>query len=435
MNVPKTIPEEFLQFVWENGIFHKNDLQTADGRSLKIISTGKRNTDSGPDFFNARIQIDETVWAGNVEIHRKASDWKKHNHHEDKSYDNVILHVVEEFDEQVLRTNGQKVPVFVFQYADQYKMNYRKLLDAQTWIACENYFHKVDPVVLHLGFNRLMVDRLESKTADIVEKLTKNNNNWNETFYQILARAFGFKVNAVPFELLAKAVPLKLLGKHRNSVFQLEAMLFGASGLLNEQLIGDDYFLKLRDEFSFLYNKYKLAPIESHLWKFMRLRPANFPTVRISQLAALVHRSHHLFSQITETASLEELRKLFRVKASGYWNSHFRFNRDTPKHLQRELGDEAINTLIINVVVPFLFVYGEQQNRDHLKNRALEFLEQLPAENNSIIKNWQKLGVEARSAFDSQALLQLKNRFCEKKKCLNCQIGNKLVKTIPEPGI
>lgn len=397
---------------------------------VEIISTGKRNSDSGPDFFNARIKIDGTIWVGNVEIHRLASDWERHNHNSDAAYNNVILHVCEIADKAVFRSNGEEIPAMVLRYPTALKTNYQKLLDAKTWIACQSQFHKIDPIVLQLGFNRLMIERLEDKTSGILARLGQNNNNWNETFYQELARMFGFKVNSVPFELLAKVTPEAILAKHKNSLFQLEALLFGNSGMLNNQLLGDDYFMELRNEYSFLYQKYKLKPIESHLWKFMRLRPGNFPTIRISQFAALIFKSNGLFSKIMSIEHLNELQELFRIEASQYWNSHFSFNKTSTQKSVKELGLNSINTLIINVVIPFLFVYGETQNKEPLKNRALGFLEQLPAEANSIIGKWHELGVESRSAFETQALLQLKNRYCEPKKCLNCHIGVKLVKVV-----
>jgi len=432
MNAPKIISEEFLQYIWENKLSFTETLKTTSNEDLEILHVGTRNTDSGPDFFNARIKIDNTIWVGNIEIHKNSGDWEKHNHHDDKAYENVILHVVENFDKEISRQNGETIPTLQLNYPKHLQTNYQNLLDAKTWIACQNQFHKIDPVILQLGFNRLMVERLENKTGDILVRLTQNNNDWNETFYQMLARMFGFKVNAIPFELLAKSLPLQVLAKHKNSLFQLEALLFGNSGLLNEQLIGDEYYLKLRDEYSFLYKKYGLKGIESHLWKFMRLRPGNFPTVRISQFAALIHHSHGLFSQIIEIEKLEILRELFQVNASEYWNSHYRFNKNSKQNTVKELGETSVNTLIINVVIPFLFVFGEKQNKNYLKNRALDFLEQLPAESNTIISKWEELGLKSRSAFETQALLELKNNYCEKKKCLNCQIGVKLVKTIPD---
>ena len=421
------MPEELLHYIWENRLYHTERLNTTAGEQLVIIDPGKRNSNAGPDFFNAKVKIGDTVWAGNVEIHCKGSDWNKHKHQRDKAYDNVVLHVVEEADEDISRTNGEKIPTLILDYPKHLAENYRHLLDAKTWIPCEDRFHRIDPIVLQLGFNRLMIERLEYKTEEIVSRLEQNNNDWNETFYQMLARMFGFKVNAMPFELLAKSLPVGILSKHRNNLFQLEALLFGNAGLLNRQLLGDDYFLQLREEYSFLYKKYKLKPIEGHLWKFLRLRPVNFPTVRIAQLAALIQGKEALFSKILEAKNIEAVLQLFKVKASDYWNTHYNFNKSSKRETEKVLGYTSSQILIINVVVPFLFVFGDKQNLQHLKNRALEFLEKLPAENNSIVKKWSDLGIKARSSFESQALLQLKNRYCDQKKCLNCQIGVKLV--------
>jgi hypothetical protein len=429
---PKTVPEEFLHFIWENRLFFTKNLLTTSGESVEVISTGRRNTNSGPDFFNAKIQTDDTLWAGNVEIHKKASDWEKHHHSNDKAYENVILHVVETADKQIFRENKTEIATLELKWPEHLSCNYRKLLDAKTWIACSDQLHRIDPIMLQLGFNRLMIERLEEKTEGITVRLEQNLQNWNETFYQVLARMFGFKTNSEPFELLAKTVPAHVLSKHKNNLFQLEALLFGASGLLHDELFGDNYFMDLRKEFSFLHKKYRLKQVESHLWKFMRMHPVNFPTIRISQMAALVHRSHGLFSAILDCHHTEEVKSLFRVKASEYWDSHYRFNKPSTKINCKDLGEDSIHTIIMNVVVPFLFVYGEKQNKQHLKNLALDFLENLPAENNSIIRRWEKTGITARSAFESQALLQLKTRHCDKKKCLNCVIGNKLVKLIPE---
>ena len=422
------MPEELLQFIWENRLFETENLFTTGGLPVEIIDTGRRNSNAGPDFFNARIKIDDTIWVGNVEVHRTSGDWNRHNHQNDAAYNNVILHVVGSADSAVFRQNGEEIPELVLKFPDYLIENYQTLITSKSWIPCSEKFHKIDPFVLQMGFNRLMIERLEDKTTEILTRLKQNNNDWNETFYQELARSFGFKVNSLPFEMLAKSLPLNILAKHKNSLFQTEALLFGSSGLLNEQLLGDDYFLSLRNEYSFLYKKYNLKPIESHLWKFLRLRPVNFPTIRISQFAALVCQSKSLFSKITETPDLEGLQTLFKVKASDYWNAHFNFNKHSKQIVSKEIGIDSVNILIINVVVPFLFVYGEIQGKEYLKNRSLEFLEKLPAENNSVIEKWEKLGVVARSAFESQALLQLKNRYCENKKCLNCHIGVKLVK-------
>ena len=421
--------EEFLQFIWEHGLFNRNNLKTTDGKKVEIITTGQPNFDSGPDFFNAKIRIEETTWAGNIEIHQKSSHWYRHRHNTDAAYDNVILHVVELNDSPVL-IKSQTLPTLEIRYPLEILENYELLLKSQRWIACEERLPEVDPFILRFWFSSLMIERLEAKTSDILAILEQNKNNWNDTFYQLLARNFGMKTNALPFEMLAKSLSLQLLSKHKNDLFQIEALLFGQSGLLNETLLGDDYFLSLRKEYSYLYKKYSLSGIESHLWKFMRLRPINFPTIRIAQLAMLIHHSSALFSRILETENLEDLRKLFDVSASGYWNTHYNFNKISKDDHQKKLGETAFNNLLINTIVPMLFVYGDQHMDDAMKDRALLLLEKLAPESNQIIRKWNKLGIDSRSAFETQALLQLKNRYCEPKKCLNCQLGAKIITSV-----
>lgn len=421
--------EEFLQFIWKHGLFTKNNLKTTDGRTLEIIATGQTNSDSGPDFFNARVRIGDTVWAGNVEIHQQSSHWYQHAHDTDAAYENVILHVVEQHDRPVTVKNHQ-LPTLEISYPDEILGNYEQLLRSQKWIACQEQLPEHDPFVLRFWFSSLMIERLQSKTSDLLNILQQNQNNWNESFYRLLARNFGMKTNALPFEMLARSLPLQVLSKHKNNLFQIEALLFGQAGLLNETLLGDDYFLSLRKEYSYLYKKYNLSGIELHLWKFMRLRPINFPTVRIAQLAMLIHHSSALFSRILETKDLDELRKLFEVSASEYWDTHYRFNKISDENRPKVLGKTAFDNLVINTVVPMLFVWGEQHLDQAMKDRALNWLEKLAPESNQIIRKWNELGVESCSAFETQALLQLKNNYCEPKKCLNCQLGAKIITTV-----
>ncbi|HAH23147.1 MAG TPA: DUF2851 domain-containing protein [Prolixibacteraceae bacterium] len=429
----KQMKEDFLQFIWKHGLYLKDKLETTDGEALEIISAGQSNQDSGPDFFNARVRMGQTSWAGNIEIHQKSSHWYQHRHDSDAAYDNVILHVVEVHDKTVQVKNHQ-LPTLVLGYRDEILNNYENLLKSKHWIACQERLAEVDPFILRFWFSSLMIERLESKTGEIVKLLDQNKNNWNETFYQLLARNFGMKTNALPFELLAKSLPLNILSKHKNDLFQTEALLFGQSGLLNETLLGDDYFLSLRKEYSFMYKKYGLSGIESHLWKFMRLRPINFPTVRIAQLAQLIHHSSALFSQILETEDIDELRKLFKVTASGYWDTHYRFNKPSEENRPKVLGETAFNNLVINTIVPLLFVYGDQHMDQGMKDRALLLLEKLEAEENQIIRKWREAGIESRTAFETQALLQLKNNYCDQKRCLNCQLGAKIITTVNHFG-
>ena len=421
--------EEFLQFIWEHGLFNKTDLKTIDGKPLEIISTGKQNTDSGPDFFNARIRIGETIWAGNIEIHQKSSHWYQHRHNTDAAYDNVILHVVELHDQPV-QVKNHELPTLEISYPPAILENFEQLLKSERWIACEEKLLEVDPFILRFWFSALMIERLQSKTNDILDLLQQNKNNWNETFYQLLSRNFGMKTNALPFELLAKSLSLNILSKHKNDLFQIEALLFGQAGLLNETLLGDDYFLSLRKEYSYLYLKYGLSGMESHIWKFMRLRPINFPTIRIAQMAMLIHHSTALFSRILETENIEELRKLFDVAASGYWDTHYRFNKISEENRQKILGETAFNNLVINTIVPLLFVYGDQHLDQAMKDRALQLLEKLAPESNQITRKWNELGIDSRSAFETQALIQLKNSYCENKKCLHCQLGAKIITSV-----
>lgn len=425
--------EEFLQFIWKHGLFIKENLKTTDGRSVEIISNGQANLDSGPDFFNARIRIENTIWAGNVEVHQKSSHWYRHKHNLDAAYENVILHVVELYDSPVL-VKSQAIPTLEMVYPAEILDNFEKLLSSEKWIACEEKLAEYDPFIIRFWFSALMIERLESKIDDILNVLKQNDNNWNETFYQLLSQNFGMKTNALPFELLAKSLPLNLLSKHKNNLFQIEALLFGQSGLLNETLLGDDYFLSLRNEYSYLYKKYGLSGIESHLWKFMRLRPINFPTIRIAQLAMLIHHSSALFSRILETEDLEELRKLFNISASEYWNTHYSFNKLSKDNHSKTLGETAFNNLVINTIVPILFVYGDQHLDQAMKDRALFMLEKLSPESNEIIRKWNELGIESNSAFETQALLQLKNKYCAYKKCLNCQLGAKIITSVNHSG-
>lgn len=421
--------EDFLHFIWEHGLFNKTNLKTIDGEPLEIISLGMPNTDSGPDFFNARIRIGETTWAGNIEIHQKSSFWQQHHHETDAAYNNVILHVVEVHD-KIVTIKDHVLPTLEISYSPAILENFEQLLKSKRWVACEEKLRLVDPFILRFWYTSLMIERLQAKTGTILELLQHNKNNWNETFYQLLARNFGMKTNALPFDLLAKSLPLNILSKHKNDLFQTEALLFGQSGLLNEALLGDDYYLALRNEYSFLYKKYGLTGIEAHLWKFMRLRPVNFPTIRIAQLAMLIHHSSALFSRILEIETLDELKSLFDVSTSGYWNTHYRFNKASDENRPKKLGETAFQNLVINTIVPMLFVYGDQHLDQAMKDRALLYLEKLPPESNHIIQKWNELGIDSQSAFETQALIQLKNCYCEIKKCLHCQLGAKIITSV-----
>ncbi len=420
--------EELLHHLWKFRLFNQLGLLTITNEHIEILNVGEHNHDAGPDFFNSKIKIADTLWAGNVEVHIHASDWKKHAHQHDKSYDNIILHVVYHADEQIYRASGEAIPTLEIasRIASFYYQNYLKFKLSTDWIPCEKQIRMVPAIVLNATLDRLLVERLEEKSTVISRMLNVNKMNWEETFYQVLARNFGFKTNALPFELLAKSLPLLVLGKQKSSLLQIEALLFGQAGFLEEHF-QDRYPQQLQNEYVFLKQKFKLHPIENHLWKFLRLRPVNFPTVRIAQFAKLIYDSVHLFSKIMEAEELITLKQLLNMEVSDYWKSHYLFDK-TSAIRAKKLGDDSIQNLIINTIVPFLFVYGKARGEEIYVERALRLLEELEGENNSVINNWKSLNVPTERAYATQALLQLKNKYCDEKKCLHCSIGNYLLK-------
>jgi hypothetical protein len=421
------VPEKFLHYLWKYRLFDEEKLHSSDDEKIQVLDLGMPNNDAGPDFQNAKIKIGNTLWVGNVEIHVKSSDWYHHGHDRDKSYDNVILQVVLHDDKKVMRTTGEVVPTTEIKFPDYLLKNYRHLLENEAWIACENELNKVDPFVIDFWLSKLTIERLENKSEAIKKEMHLNQNNWEVSFYHKLARNFGFKVNSEPFELLAKSLPLKIISKHKDDLFQLEALFFGQAGFLNQKVLHDEYHQKLFEEYRYLKKKWQLKPLEKHLWKFSRLRPGNFPTVRIAQFCALINKSKRLFSLILDKRNFNELSALFEVKPSVYWQTHYRFLKESRKK-EYKLGKNAFNILVINTIVPFLFVYGQQQNKQEYKERALDFLLKLPPEKNAIIKKWEKLGIQSSNAYYTQALLQLKNEYCNIKRCLDCQIGNAIIK-------
>jgi hypothetical protein len=420
--------EEFLHYLWKFRLFDQLNLKTTSGESIEVVKTGDHNFDAGPDFFNAKIKVADTLWAGNVEVHIHSADWQKHFHQKDKAYDNIILHVVLNADKQLYRKSGEAVPTIELKDRINEKIH-QKYLDfkqSKDWIPCKKQLLTVPQLIINGTLDRLLLERLERKASSINDGLNLNNTNWEETFYQHLARNFGFKTNAVPFELLAKSLPSLILSKHKNSLLQIEAMLFGQAGML-DQHFEDKYPQQLQNEYAFLKQKFKLQPIDSHLWKFLRLRPLNFPTIRIAQFACLIFNSSHLFSKIIETERYDDLKNFMEVNVSEYWKTHYTFDKQT-KFKTKQLGGDAINNIIINTIVPFLFVYGKQKGREEYTDRSLKFLEQTDGERNSIIKKWDSLGLNVKTAYATQALLQLKNEYCDHKKCLSCQAGNYLLK-------
>ena len=381
--------EEFLHYIWKLKLFNTLNLQTTSRETLEVVNSGTHNTDSGPDFFNARLKLNSIVWAGNIEVHLKSSDWAKHQHQFDKAYDNIILHVVYSADIPLYRSSGELIPTLELKdkIAQKHYEQYLQFKESKDWIPCEKQISKVSSLVINTTIDRLVLERLERKTVSIVNDLKLNNNNWEEIFYQHLARNFGFKVNAVPFEMLAKSLPHTTLAKHKNSIPQLEALLFGQAGFLDKH-VEDDYLRTLQNEYIFLKHKFKLTPIDAHLWKFLRLRPVNFPTIRLAQFANLIFNAVSLFSKMIESDTIESLKMLIDADVSEYWKEHYVFDKKS-KHKTKHLGEESINNIIINTIVPFLFIYGKHKNDEKYIDRALRFLEQIQGEKKL---NYYKMG-------------------------------------------
>ncbi len=419
--------EEFLYYLWEKRLL-ATSLKTAENQSLEIISPGYRNIDSGPDFLYARVKIGDTEWAGNVEIHVKASDWHRHRHSQDKAYDNVILHVVYENDRPVILRNNYKLPVLELKgkFDEKLYSNYQWLVNSPGNIACANQIAAVHEMEKLFWLERLMADRLEEKSLEIEQELQQANDGFQEVFYRKMSAGFGFKVNKNAFEVLAGALPLKVIQKHADNRMSIEALLYGVAGLLQGSF-KDDYPNTLKKEFTFLSQKYDLKPMEPVWWKFMRMRPGNFPTIRISQWAALLFKLGAQFQKIPEIKRLSDVEELFSVRASSYWDEHYRFDV-LSKNKKKMLGIASGNVLIINGIIPFVFVYGKLFGVQEYRDKALSWLEQIKAENNKVVRQYKKLGFPVKNAMHSQALLHLKKHYCDRKLCLECALGQKIIK-------
>jgi hypothetical protein len=425
LKIKELMSEKFLQFIWQQQLFSKDNLQTVNGEKIEIISPGSINTDAGADFFNAKIKIDGQIWAGNIEIHLKASDWNKHKHHTDKAYDNVILHIVEIFDTDIYTSSGIKIPTLELKYDKRLYENYMKLITNKGAVPCAGFIDGIDSFYIKSWQNRLLIERFERKTAEIEHLLNNYNNSWEEVFYIFLAKNFGFKTNALPFEMLAKTLPYRAIAKQKDNLLQIEALLFGQSGLLIDEC-KDRYSELLKREYDFLSKKYNLTPINKSLWKFLRLRPVNFPTVRIAQFAAVLFKNANLFSKIIDSLSTQKIIDCFDVNVSEYWRNHYNFCKPTNRTANK-LGKQAIDLILINTVAMFLFAYGKNKQKQELKDLALELLEKIKPEKNNITKKWSGVGVEMQNAFESQAMIELYNEYCKLGRCLDCSIGSKII--------
>lgn len=417
--------EEFLSFLWRYQLFNTDQL-LVDGGRVEVIHPGELNPHAGPDFFNSKIKIGDTLWAGNVEIHLKASDWYRHNHDKNAAFDNVILHITADDDQPVYSSKGRKIATATLNVNTTHLANYRALVENTKWISCADYLPDVEHIIITSLLGKMGIERLEQHATQVTSLLDKSVNNWDEAFFWQVARSYGFHVNSQPFEALARSIPYQVIRKHAGNTTQLEALLFGQAGFLQDDYSTDDYYLTLRKEYEFLKVKYSLRPIQVHTWKFLRLRPANFPTIRIAQLAGLLSRNTSLFAEVLGATNTTALYKLFSSEVSEYWRNHYTFGNPSPS-ASKALGKHSAQIIMINVMAPFYFIYGKKLGLPQFEDRAIQILEEIEAEDNSVIKQWKSHGIKAKNAFDSQSLLHLKNEYCDKKRCLDCSIGVKII--------
>ena len=419
--------EDFLHYIWKHKKFRINNLKTTSGEPILVTSVGQHNFNSGPDFFNAKLKIGEQLWAGNVEIHIKSSDWFLHNHEQDKAYDNVILHVVWEDDTEVYRKNNTIIPTLILKdVVDESLLNnYKKLFAKENkWINCENDFATTDDFILGNWLERLYFERLERKSETIQTLLEESKNDWEAVFFKMLTKNFGLKVNGDSFFSLANALDFSIIRKTQSKPEALEALLFGQAGLLQEDIQGA-YYLRLVKEYQFLKQKFKLTNSNVLPIQFFRLRPPNFPTIRLSQLAAVYHKHQNLFSKIIESNNLEDFYELFKVSTSEFWKTHYTFQKES-KASTKTLSKSFVDLLLINTILPIKFSYAKQKGLE-IDSEIIKIASLLASEKNSIVTAFNGLRKVSKSSLTSQALIQLKTEYCDKNKCLKCAIGNSLV--------
>ncbi|MFV0604944.1 MAG: DUF2851 family protein [Niabella sp.] len=414
--------EQLLQFIWQFQYFNKSTLQNCQQETVQVIHQGTKNIHQGPDFTDAKIKIGNTIWAGSVELHLKTSDWEKHKHNNDKNYKNVILHVVYNNDKSI-----NQIPILELQDKISYSLinRYTAMMQVQHFIACEKIITEVREITITGWKHRLLAERLLRKSDLINNYQKKNKQHWEESFWWLLAKNFGTKVNSEAFEAVAQSIPINILAKHKNSLQQIEALLLGQAGLLNENFT-DHYPVMLQKEYHFLKTKYQLQPTTMPVY-FLRMRPGNFPTIRLAQLAALIQNSVHLFSKIIEEPALQVVKKWFLVDANDYWHYHYKLD-DESVFKPKTIGTAMIHNIIINTAIPMLFAYGTISQNQQLKDKAIQWANELPAEKNAITNGFAKIGIPNKTALDSQAFIELKTQYCNYKKCLQCSIGNSLLK-------
>lgn len=422
--------EDFLHYVWQHQLL-AGGLTTTDGQPVVVLRAGDHNQDAGPDFFNARVRIGDIEWSGNVEIHVKSSAWNAHRHSHDAAYNNVILHVVYEHDCEIKLQNGKVPPTLEVSHwlHPSLVANYDALTAPQSSasLPCGKHVSEVPHFVIGTFLERLMVERLEAKSAVVRRMLEESHGGWEDVCYWLIARYFGGKINALAFELLAKATDQRFLARWKDAPQRVEAILMGQAGLL-DGYFEDDYPRTLQADYGALRTGAGLEPIGGYLWKFYRLRPSSFPTIRISQFAHLISESANLFATLLPMTDAASVVKHFCQSASSYWDSHYQFDKVSRTASSKRIGRTQAETIVINAWIPLLFVYGSAHGQQHYKDQALDLLSQLPAEDNAVIRRWRKDGIDAANAAESQALLQLDSSYCQRRDCLACRIGFNILK-------
>ncbi|HET7114964.1 MAG TPA: DUF2851 family protein [Hanamia sp.] len=418
--------EDILQYIWKFQYYNNHELLSTNGDPVLVIHPGRHNANQGPDFTEAKIKINDTLWAGNVELHINSSDWNLHNHSSDNNYNNIILHIVWNHDVEIKDANGNNLPTLELQsrVSNILLAKYQQLMETAQFIPCEKLQHNLSDLALTGWKQRLVAERLIKKSENILEILKQTNDHWEETFWWLIAANFGLKVNSEMFKKIAQSLPLSVLAKHKNNIVQIESLLFGQAGLLKKDF-KEQYPQMLQKEYYFYQKKYKLKPVDGELY-FLRMRPANFPTIRLGQLAMLIHNSEHLFSKIKEADSILEIKKMLALTANDYWHYHYVFDEETDYKVKK-LGKQMIDNIIINTIVPILFSYGLYHDEEIFKEKAINWLEEISPEKNEITKGFEKLNYSNKSAFDSQAFIELKNEYCNHKLCLQCLIANSIL--------
>ena len=428
--------EQLIHYVWKHKLFPLTGLKTTDGQEVEVIDTGLHNHNAGPDFFNAKVKIGGTLWVGNVEIHDRASDWFLHRHDRDPNYNNVILHVAESIDVDVKTRRGDYPPQMRLQVPTAVREHYEELLTTDEYPACYRIIPSLSKLMVHSWMSALQTERLEQKTEAIAQRVKDCDGSWEAAYFVTLARNYGFGINGDAFETWAKLIPLQSVAHHRDNLMQIEAFFLGQAGLLDiaaiperyqQQALNDSYFTELKSEYQYLAHKFGLQAMDANQWRFLRLRPQNFPHIRIAQLAHLYYEQRAGLSHLLECESVKEVRELLATQVTHYWETHYVFGEESAKS-EKKLSAASLNLQIINTVAPILFAYGKHKNAEKYCERAFDFLETLKAEENHIVRMWKEVGLMVETAGDSQALIQLKKEYCDRKDCLRCRIGYEYLK-------